>query len=526
MNFLRLSDPLLQVLFEDEDIIAIDKPYGFNAHTNDSKIEHSELIQDGLIEIFEKQRGKKLHIIHRLDQTTTGVMIFGKSVESAKKYAEYFFNRQVKKTYWFITKSESAEKKFCIDQSILHKGRELDAKTDLSQLETQASFELWEAHPKTGRNHQIRIHAKVAGIPILGDQKYSGAVFPFLCLHNHRIEFPNGIVIVSEPPAYFKNLSWLQESVLIKTLFEVDRRQRLFSFSPKASLCFRWRHSSLSSKDTGWNLDQLGPIAILNWMKERWGEEETAAFQAVSMWIQKPILVRRSGGQALLWIDLEKKMDSESLTWIAEEEKMRFEIRAESGSIYGPSLDQRLQRNWLFHHAKGKTVLNLFSSMGGYSLAAALGGASSVLSVDLGKNALNWTRKNFELNGLDPQNFQFFCRDSLSFIEQSRNKNLKYDVITCDAPSFYRRERGVFKLDAEVENLLGGCLYCLNPGGALLFSTHMEELFLDDLRKLIEKVQNHLKISQLEINSLFPSLDFELPEEKTLLKSFLIQVGG
>ena len=104
MNFLRLQDKLLSVLFENDDIIAIDKPYGFNAHTNDSKIEHSEFIQDGLIEIYEKQMGIKLHIIHRLDQTTTGVMIFGKSADSAKKYAEYFFNRLVKKTYLFITK--------------------------------------------------------------------------------------------------------------------------------------------------------------------------------------------------------------------------------------------------------------------------------------------------------------------------------------------------------------------------------------------------------------------------------------
>ena len=76
MKFVRLFDPLLSVLFEDDDIVAIDKPYGFNAHTNDSKIEHSDFIQDGLIEIYEKNLGQKLHIIHRLDQTTTGVMIF------------------------------------------------------------------------------------------------------------------------------------------------------------------------------------------------------------------------------------------------------------------------------------------------------------------------------------------------------------------------------------------------------------------------------------------------------------------
>ena len=164
MKFLRLQDHLLSVLFEDEDIVAINKPYGFNAHTNDSKIEHSEFIQDGLIEIYEKNRGKKLHIIHRLDQTTTGVMIFGKSVESAKKYAEFFFHRQVKKTYWFLTKSKSSQASFRIDEQIVHKGRELDAETQLTLLKKSPTYELWQANPFQGRNHQIRIHAKAANL--------------------------------------------------------------------------------------------------------------------------------------------------------------------------------------------------------------------------------------------------------------------------------------------------------------------------------------------------------------------------
>ena len=96
MNFLRLPDFLLSTLYEDNEIVAVDKPYGINSHTNDSKIGNSNFIQDGLIEIFEKQRGERLYIIHRLDQTTSGVIIFARSPEAAKKYAAYFFDRQVK----------------------------------------------------------------------------------------------------------------------------------------------------------------------------------------------------------------------------------------------------------------------------------------------------------------------------------------------------------------------------------------------------------------------------------------------
>ncbi|RYZ82895.1 MAG: hypothetical protein EOP06_20935, partial [Proteobacteria bacterium] len=87
MNFLRLPDPLLSILFENEEIIAVDKPYGISAHTNESKAEHGQFVQDALIEIYEKQLEIPLHIVHRLDQTTTGVMIFAKSSEAAKVYA-------------------------------------------------------------------------------------------------------------------------------------------------------------------------------------------------------------------------------------------------------------------------------------------------------------------------------------------------------------------------------------------------------------------------------------------------------
>jgi len=154
MKFIRLPDYLLSTLFEDDDIIAIDKPYGFNAHTNDSKLEHSDAIEDGLIEIYEKQRRSKLHIIHRLDQTTTGVMIFGKSAESAKKYAEYFFNRQVKKTYLFITQNKSQKKSALINQPIIHKAKELQAETGFQFIKKSENYELWQAFP--GRAAIIR----------------------------------------------------------------------------------------------------------------------------------------------------------------------------------------------------------------------------------------------------------------------------------------------------------------------------------------------------------------------------------
>ena len=117
---MRLQDYSISVLFENDEILAIDKPYGINCHTNESKAEHGDFAEDGLIEIFEKNLNTKLYISHRLDQTTTGVIIFAKTPAAAKKYAEFFFQRKVKKTYWFITAAKSNKNNFLIDQVIVH----------------------------------------------------------------------------------------------------------------------------------------------------------------------------------------------------------------------------------------------------------------------------------------------------------------------------------------------------------------------------------------------------------------------
>ena len=515
LNFLRLHDPLLSVLFEDDDIIAIDKPYGYNAHTNDSKIAHSDFIQDGLIEIFEKNRGHKLHIIHRLDQTTTGVMIFGKSMDAAKKYAEFFFQRQVKKTYWFITKKESNESSFIIDQNIIHKGKELSAKTELFFLKKTKNFSLWQAKPLTGRNHQIRIHAQKAGISILGDEKYAGAPYSFLCLHNHRIEFPNGIVIEAKAPAYFENLSLLDDMALARAYFEIDRRLRLYS-SAQPDQCFRLIHSQNSATDLGYHLDQFGKILILHWHRENWSTTDEKRFTLLAEALHKPLLVRFSDKNYLSF-PAEKIPEK----WIVKESDRSYEIH--SSSYVGLFTNQRLQREWVAKNSHSKSVLNLFSQTGTYSVAAARSGALQVTSVETNKAALTWSRTNFKLNSEPLDKSLFLLRDSLTFLDQCLNKNLKYDLIICDAPSFMRCEKGFFKIEQSLEELLTKCISSLNPEGEFLFSTSFEDFYIDTILKIILKVQSQLKLARLEVNCLLASLDYELPDQKTNLKSFLIR---
>ncbi len=525
MNFLRLPDFLLTVLFEDSEIIAVDKPYGINSHTNEAKAGNGDFIQDGLIEIYEKQRQERLYIVHRLDQTTTGVIIFAKSPEAAKKYAAYFFDRQVKKTYWFVTAAKSVKENFEIDQSILHKARELEAKTLLKLLRKNKDYELWQANPLTGRNHQIRIHAKAAGIPILGDEKYTGARYDFLCLHNHRIEFPNGIVITSIAPPYFENLDLLAERMLTKALFEADRRRRLFSATVADNQCFRLLHGK--EENAGFTIDQFGNYLILSSFNEQWTDANLRTFSQYAEVLKKSIFVRlmhNRGKDPLNKSQLFIGAENSEKIWVARENNINYEMRSDSGQSFGLFLDQRLQRNWVLNNSKGREVLNLFSYTCGFSVAAALGGATQVTSIDTNKNVLNWGRKNFEINQLDPTKFRFLLRDSLDFLESSLKKQIKYDLIICDPPSFSRGEKGVFKIETSLETLLRNCLNCLSENGELLFSTNFENIYIDDIRRIILKLKITLDLKKLEVFNIHPGLDFELAGQKPILKSFLIKM--
>ncbi len=525
MNFLRLPDFLLKVLFENNEIIAVDKPYGINSHTNEAKAGNADFIQDGLIEIYEKQLGHRLYIVHRLDQTTTGVIIFAKSPEVAKKYAAYFFDRQVKKTYWFVTAAKSVKDSYEIDQTILHKARDLEAKTLLKQLRKNKNYELWQANPLTGRNHQIRIHAKAAGIPILGDEKYTGASYDFLCLHNHRIEFPNGIVVTSTAPPYFENLDLLADRLLAKALFEADRRRRLYSASVAENQCFRLMHGK--EENAGFTIDQLGNYLILSSFNEQWTEANLKTFSAYAEVLKKSIFVRlmhNRGKDPLNKSQLLIGAENSEKIWVANENNINYEMRSGSGQSFGLFLDQRLQRNWVLNNSKSREVLNLFSYTCGFSVAAALGGATQVTSIDTNKNVLNWGRKNFEINQLDPAKYKFLLRDSLDFLESSLKKQLKFDLIICDPPSFSRGEKGVFKIETSLEILLRNCLNCLNENGELLFSTNFENIYIDDIRKIILKLKNELGLKKLEVFNIHPGLDFELAGQKPILKSFLIKM--
>lgn len=502
-----------------EDFIFVDKPVGLNTHRSDEKT-------TGLIELFEKQLQKKLWVVHRLDKSTSGALILAKTESAAARLSEDFKNHRIEKSYFLITDRHSDSDHFIVKSKIEKKSSNIyesdqmskdpNAETEFKRLKRSAFYELWQAFPKTGKPHQIRLHAQHLGLPIFGDQKYGGTKSHRIFLHSHSLKLSTGQTLLSPIPRIFERLGILRDSLLTAAYCEVDQRFRLYRHLHQPQTCLRLSHSP----QLPFTLDSFGPQAYAYWYQDRTlSKRDLERFHALSDFLGKPLWVREMynrGDQPnrspLHAVNNPKEM------WTASENGLHFEFRSEQGLSPGLFLDQRENRALISSMAKGKSVLNLFSYTCGFSVAAAKAEASEVVSVDLSKNFLEWGKRNFTLNELDPSKYEFYAADTEFFLERTLLKKRKFDMIILDPPSFGRNGKNVFKIEKDLPRLLQACQKLLKPEGHILVSCNYEKWTADDFFSLVQRTfpKTHLRATS-------QGLDYELPDEVRAMKSILIK---
>ncbi len=182
---LELEPP---IIFEDDNLIAISKPPFMCTHPTGRHIFNCATV------FFETKTGDKVHSMHRIDRETSGVLLLGKNSQTAKVIREFFDSDQVRKAYFFISKINKdlykGQKEFQVNLRlgpsekglrgvVIHafssdsdKGKHAQTKFKILYKNDDYAYGL--AFPKTGRQHQIRVHAQSKGLPLLGDKLYLG----------------------------------------------------------------------------------------------------------------------------------------------------------------------------------------------------------------------------------------------------------------------------------------------------------------------------------------------------------------
>lgn len=144
----------------------------------------------------------------------------------------------------------------------------------------------------------------------------------------------------------------------------------------------------------------------------------------------------------------------------------------------GLFLDHRPVRLKIFREAKGKRFLNLFGYTGTATVHAAAGGAASTTTVDLSKTYLQWARMNLALNGFDTVSNRMEAADCMAWLRENSDS---YDLIFIDPPTFSntKKEKRVFDVQRDHEQLISLAMKRLLPGGLLIFSTNFRKFKLD-----------------------------------------------
>ncbi len=146
--------------------------------------------------------------------------------------------------------------------------------------------------------------------------------------------------------------------------------------------------------------------------------------------------------------------------------------------------DYRLVRRYIREHAKGRSFLNLFCYTGTSSVAAALGGAASVVSVDMSSTYLDWTRENFRLNGIDTSDasrYRFVKADCVRWLRTAKDEGKKYDLVLFDPPTFSNSKSmsGVFSVQDDYLEMLRLISELLTDDGLIIFSNNYRGFTLD-----------------------------------------------
>lgn len=188
----------LKILYEDSDCLVIYKPVGLLTHSK------GEFNPEPTVATFIKQylnetdNSPRAGIVHRLDRATSGVIICAKNLNALAWLQKQFSTRKVKKTYIAIVEGQLRNDEAIIDMPIARSMQapttfKVDtlgksAQTHYRVLKSSKHYSMLQLQPTTGRTHQIRVHLKYLGHPIVGDLFYNGAPADRLFLHALKLE--------------------------------------------------------------------------------------------------------------------------------------------------------------------------------------------------------------------------------------------------------------------------------------------------------------------------------------------------
>lgn len=209
----RLGD--IPIVHEDQRLLVINKPEGL------ASIPERDPGVPNVQKILEAARCERLFVVHRLDKEVSGLLLFARDADAHRTLSMAFESRRIEKTYAAVTHGVLAADSGVIDKPIAQFGsgrmgvderKGKPSRTEWRVVRRRAAHTEVEAHPITGRRHQLRVHFYAIGHPLVGDPRYGDpkeqARWGRLLLHSLRVKIPHPdggeCSFEVEPPVSYK----------------------------------------------------------------------------------------------------------------------------------------------------------------------------------------------------------------------------------------------------------------------------------------------------------------------------------
>jgi len=494
------------VVHRDDALLVIDKPAGIPSQAADPA--HPDDVVTRLKAFGEPYLG----VHQRLDQDTSGVMVFTRAREQNAAIAGQFEGRHVEKRYIAcVTGWPKGKDRITLREKLVS---EKDKKPKLAVTHVQVKKRqgpraLLELVLETGRMHQARVQLAHAGAPIAGDTLYGGEYAPRLLLHAQAISFAHPSskkrVTYSAPvPHDFE--AWLTEGASREGM---PSDARVFSNALERAILRRYTLGH-SEGDTAFRLVHGEGDGLPGLVVDAYGDHLVAEFHLdddasfrdrvldrLAALGFDGVYVKRRPRQANTLVDTRRdelaprepvRGSAAPEEFAVLENGIAYLVRLGDGLSTGIFLDQRENRARVRGLSGGLRVANLFSYTCAFSVAAALGGAVSTASVDASMVALERGRANMLHLGLLPSDAHtFHAEDSFAWLARMARRGQKFDLIVLDPPSYSKTRSRRFVAADDYPELVSSALAVLDRGGRILACTNHRGISPGRFRKLVAK---------------------------------------
>jgi len=355
---------------------------------------------------------------------------------------------------------------------------------------------LIEAEPLTGRTHQIRVHAAENGFPVLGDTLYGGTAAERVYLHAAELSLSH--------PSTGKKVSF-HAAVNFKA--DPERVLREAIIDPAETNAFRQVHGA-SDGWPGLYVERFGEFLLCQ-SEQALKHSELEMIKRLSCDLSARGVyhkVRTRQERATVEAQLVTG-EAAPERFTIRENGIQFEMSFSEGYSTGLFLDQRDNRRRLLtgyiapgfvfppggSERRDLSALNTFAYTCGFSVCAAKAGFRTT-SIDLSKKYLEWGKRNFLLNEIEPASHDFIYGDVFAWLRRLARKERLFDLILLDPPTFSAsKNSGTFQAQKDYGRLMLAALPLLKTGGVVFASTNAAdwppERFLDCLDNAVRSAK-------------------------------------